>query len=376
MNIKLNFHCFKLDFCEKSYFFPVNNREKLEKTGILKLIEIISSEYDKVENSILMTLKHKIILEELEKISEEKKGEIPIIELSKLNERLSKFEKLKIEQIEKYLVDLHGLGLIIYFDSDSVRDIIIVNPDWFNKIFKTIVDHGRKRIAEILENTLKELKIMIQYGDFKNDSINKDTETSEQRIKSYLTKIKGNADQRKCIDEIWTKSSEREKSNIDKLSYQNMLNEISYVEKLLRKEGNERAIDINKDSLNFPSYTDITQIFHTIEYTSMFMLVKQMIGPPKTNPTKTESEEYLRKIEFLKKILGNFDLILPKERIERDQDKNNVPKQKYLVPFLFPFKKPKEIVLKGGLRLRELKIRREWNVQYFFPFKPSSMWKM
>ena len=69
-------------------------------------------------------------------------------------------------------------------------------------------------------------------------------------------------------------------------------------------------------------------------------------------------------------------------------------KQKYLIPFLFPNRRPTILDHKGYSFINEIKRNFEWTIginflffiycfivlhyrlEYQFPFKPSSMWKM
>ena len=38
------------------------------------------------------------------------------------------------KEIEKILLDLHNIGSIIYFNDNTLKDIIVTNPVWFNKV--------------------------------------------------------------------------------------------------------------------------------------------------------------------------------------------------------------------------------------------------
>jgi hypothetical protein len=200
---------------KKLFFTYLNNRElDLDKSEISKLYKILSSEYDNVDHAVSTTLKHKIVFEEIVKMSnrkvnikkekerivekekktnffnniiqsikttknsfsshdhaeereedskeEEEDSEEPFIELPCLINNLNKnnnskyrFEK---EQVESILEDLHKLGLIVYFFKKSLSDTIISNPQWFNNVLKSIIDIGRKRVQIVFESLYNNLK--------------------------------------------------------------------------------------------------------------------------------------------------------------------------------------------------------------------------
>ena len=189
-NIKLNFHVFKETFNEKSYFCTLNNWERdIHKSGIYKIRETISSEYNQVENGVKTNLKHYLVIKEIEKLSKNKMKEIenPFVEISflveQLNQQMEEESKEAAQQIEPILVDLHKLGVIIYFNNEILKDTIITSPFWFNKVFKVILDHGRKKIGDVLEFTLKKLSEMKEKGKMKFVTKPKN---SEQEIRKTL----------------------------------------------------------------------------------------------------------------------------------------------------------------------------------------------
>ena len=186
--IKLNFHKFLLGNSknppvEEILFTCINNREKdLEKSGISQLYSTLS-QYDDVEHSVSTNLKHKLVYEQISKISNKKivnpsknerrhsksfksslnkKGkssfsshddEVPkilfkrkvtaqpeedeeiIIEVDDLLDYLSSFNSVsKREELENVLEDLHKLGLIVYLKTKLLSNIVIPNPQCFNNV--------------------------------------------------------------------------------------------------------------------------------------------------------------------------------------------------------------------------------------------------
>ena len=179
---------------EKILFTYLKNREKsLDKAGINNLYTLLSTEYDNVDNAVSTTLKHKIVFDKIEELSNrnislpdknerfesnnsssiksfssveaifggkletkkernqkkkdienndsnnQKKEEIPFVEISDLINSLNQDKKeseenFEKEQVENILEDLHKLGLIVYFKKEFLKDTIISNPQWFNKV--------------------------------------------------------------------------------------------------------------------------------------------------------------------------------------------------------------------------------------------------
>jgi hypothetical protein len=42
--------------------------------------------------------------------------------------------KESLKGLEKILLDLHKLGVIIYFDDKNLKEVVISDPRWFNKV--------------------------------------------------------------------------------------------------------------------------------------------------------------------------------------------------------------------------------------------------
>ena len=175
---------------KNGYIFNiVNNREiDVQKSGLESIKKTLCDDYDNVYFSVSASLKHKNVfevIEQLSKIEEEKNIEEdnseekeierkPFIEVSQIKSFLkeieegkSKFEKRTLlnpnkeeieeekqvakesqETLEQILLDLHSLGVIIYFKDPSLKDIVIPHPKWFNKV-KLSKKNSREKIQTI-----------------------------------------------------------------------------------------------------------------------------------------------------------------------------------------------------------------------------------
>jgi hypothetical protein len=144
----------------------------LKKSGIEKISRILTEEYSNLTNNTSTNLKHKIVFEEIEKISkrndhlksqneifkeenifdfiynifdsQEKvklntsfdiykyQEEIPFIKLETLKLNLinnKEYQEDALEasiEIEQILLDLHKLGVIVYFNEEVLKNTIIV----------------------------------------------------------------------------------------------------------------------------------------------------------------------------------------------------------------------------------------------------------
>ena len=248
-NINLKFHRFNEKYCEnikekKSIFFSLNNREKkLENPKFLQLLQIISKEYNNVENSTKLTIKHNYLWNVLKENENNKSDEM--IKYSLIENELIEKRKLIENSIElrKLLVDLHKTGSIIYFDDDILREIIIPDPKWFNIVFKTIMNYGRKKIEMMIEylfHLLNEEKInQPRKFDLKKEKILKSVENKLKELKKGLPFELD-------IDQIWEQY--RKRSIVDKISFHSLLEDIERIEKdLLDSKNEEILIKIKTD---------------------------------------------------------------------------------------------------------------------------------
>ena len=173
-------------------FMTLSQREQdLKKSGVFKLRKLLAESYDNTQHSVQCNFKHNLLFQlihslsspssslinkkenkkdkkKVEKNSLEKsflEGKKPFLQVSELRERLEEIaegkkeeKKVKkkeeeerkeakeaLEELEKLLVQLCKLGVIVYFEHPLLRNTIIVDPRYFNLIFKSIIDYGRKR---------------------------------------------------------------------------------------------------------------------------------------------------------------------------------------------------------------------------------------
>ena len=297
-----------------------------------------------------------------------KENEEPFIEVSHLKERLMKSveedSNEAAEQVESILSDLNKLGVIIYFNEGTLKEKIISNPLWFNLFFKSILDFGRKKIAFIIEKIQKEVEEMERMREFQNNHL---SNNSKQQINSVIKELKGSANHKLSILEIWGNETERNLSNIYKFSFRNLSDRLEEIQQKLIEEGNEKAMLSYKIYNHLQVDHDLCQIYMNTQ--ELNILKKEILGSPKHNQTQEERRTYNEKINFLEKILIKFDLIFPKQRVVQEDTKPN-----YLVPFLFPKNKPKMIFLKGRIKKEDISRNHEWVINYHFDFKPSTMW--
>ena len=172
--IDLSFHYFsEFDALSNSKFIfcVVNNKEcDIKTSGIADLQKVVSSEYNHSSNGVSTTLKHRLVFNILTKMSEmeehfegedlpeEKREKSPFIQLYTVREKILEEFKIGIikilksmkqstdlkeeinkmlkrenlsdfidsnNQLNKILLDLHKLGVIIYFDHYLLRETII-----------------------------------------------------------------------------------------------------------------------------------------------------------------------------------------------------------------------------------------------------------
>ena len=351
----MEFHRFNESFCKNknSIFFVLNNREEnLKNSKFSQLLGIISKEYNKVENCTKLTIKHKHVLSKLEEYDKNQSDKL--IKYSLIEKELIEIRKLieNSSELRKLLVDLHKTGSIIYFDDEVLREIIISDPKWFNIVFKSIMDYGRKKIAKIIEYLFELLKN------------HKDHENLFKLVEKKLKELKNGLPFELDFETIWIKH--KEKANVDKISFYGLLKYIENIElELIKTKGNilEDLISRFSDSNN--NNIPISQVIYSMEKKMLSDIINEILGNEFNN---------IEKKRFLIDLLVKYDLILPKRKIEKiDLNKFIEFDYFYLVPFLFPEEKPSPIYFE---RFHQQKRNEEWEIKYFLPFKPSSMWKI
>ena len=442
--INLNFHKFKTQNQEnhtkegdeigdedEEIFTYLNSREKdLEKSGINKLHKILSKDYDNVDHAVSTNLKHKIVFEEIEKISKRKvviptqnekkerktlfgklrssfnfadlkevvnqgnqeirrknsadiievlKEEEPFVEVSDLmkiiNENNELNERLEREEVEYILEDLHKLGLIVYFKKKSLSDTIIANPQWFNLVFKSIIDFGRKNLQLFFESVYQKLK-----------------ETKNKKMKEEFLKtiswLKGGS-KKEEIEDIWNDKKELSLSNLDKISFENLL---STLEELITKLIEQKEYWV----LEMEELKNVSSLSQKFIFINENTLVAEVIEKVLEDYLKKGGKVYKEKKEFLMNILSLFDFVIPTKKLQYLSDGKFIRNlRSYVVPLLFPPHKPislykkssKEMIesVNGSINLsvdfkkddwKNFKFENEWIVDYILPFKPSAVWKL
>ena len=163
------------------------------------------------------------------------------------------------------------------------------------------------------------------------------------------------------MDVIW--KQKRNTSVVDKLSYHDMLTELEKIEKIFIETNNNEFLDFFKE--NNEKHLPLSQTLLTMKEEDLsHSIITEILGNDFMDKKKRS---------FLKDLLVKYDLVIPKTKV----DVFSQSTQSYLIPFLFPNKKPDKILLfDNKIDPKEIKTDQEWNIKYFLPFKPSSMWKI
>ena len=287
-HLELNFRKFKVRNTGKKnenfelFFFPLSTKElNPKKSGIHDIYELISKVYQTVSNNVCTTLKHKIVFETIESMSlklqkeeNNKDSYLPFIKTSALTEELQSFEhqeevKEAIENIEDILFDLNNLGVIIFDKNSHLKDTIIVEPQWFNKVFSIIIEDGKRRMHKVLSKTLQNLLIFEKQGVF----LQQTERNCKIVLEELIDNIKGEADHKYKLEEIWSNPQQKQLSNIDKISLDEISEKIYHLQIQMREEGVYHAFDFMK----LQSNQNILQSFYTVneEVTASLITVKK-----------------------------------------------------------------------------------------------------
>eukprot|EP01091_Cochliopodium_minus_P011605 TRINITY_DN3333_c0_g1_i1.p1 TRINITY_DN3333_c0_g1~~TRINITY_DN3333_c0_g1_i1.p1 ORF type:complete len:825 (-),score=271.19 TRINITY_DN3333_c0_g1_i1:1543-4017(-) len=379
-------------------FYAINNwEENAEKSGLKNIYEILSHSYDEVEDNISPSIKHKIVYKIIEDLSKGKDEEDPFIDVPLIREKLSLIGKGKYKlsnendnknldneygredaieakkNLELVLMDLNKLGIIVYFNDNSINDVIISSPTFFNKVFKVILDYGRKRILQISSDILEKLEETENEKeeneqkqleeDYESYFVNFETnnDKSIDILKKFSSWSKGKADKEMSMEDIWNDQEERSLSNVDKLSFANMFRIMLIIEERMNNEGKQNVINEILENYNVK---DFSQLFLSIDENKLdvYLLSDIMDTGSKRKP-------------FMAEVLVKFDFILLK-------GKKNFRKKEFLVPLLFPDRKPKQIFLtnpsseEDGKDSKVVAKKNDIKLKYYLPFKPSAIWKL
>lgn len=198
---------------------------------------------------------------------------------------------------------------------------------------------------------------------------------SKELIKKLMIWTKGKSRTHLSYEEIWNEKEEREKSNVDKISFTTLLIFSQFVKEKLEKEGKGEIIEEILYHLFEENKKDFSQLFFSIDqYELESYVVEEILG---------NCQSDLKKKDFMVEILVKFDFLLLKGRQKFDKNKYTVSKRDYLIPLLFPKCKPFPLLLSNPHLLVEnqkdsslLQKSEQWKMLYYLPFKPSALWKM
>ena len=324
----------------KLIFIYLNNWERnLKTSGIQNLYDLLSNEYNSVEHSVSTTLKHKNVHEQIEKEKKNKKTFVDTQLLFKSlkhgNENESNFSNFDVPQtlseLEDILCDLHKLGVILFFKSPTLKNTIICDPIWINNVFKQILDHGRIKIAKIIEKIIE----IIDENEKGNRKSN-----IKQKLQEKLNWLKGNADKNLSINEIEDSDEELEKSRINKISFGNLMNDLFKFQNQLIDEG---KLDLIKKTIprvdtNKQYQNDLCQLVYTIYYNSknvQFNAVVDLINHMISMKDRTNKK--MKK--FIENLLAKFNILIPQTKLKfhrGDGERYEKKVTPYLIPLLFP----------------------------------------
>ena len=461
----------------KYYFTVINNQEiGVEESGLKKIFDLLSKTYDDIKFGVSVDLKHKMVYEIIEKYSviqneneksqdneneksqddsEEDETSIPFVEVSFIRSVLHGIElgkkvegitfvegeeededdkKVAIEanqNLEKILLDLNKFGVIIYFNDPSLKDVVVADPRWFNKVFKSMIDIGRRKIQgfsylfffffffRFLKNLLliclfsqknyfilliynKKLGILeniqlflVEHGEeepkiveniesdffvsFQTNDIIQMASIKETPLTllSYLIKwAKGKADDSLSFEDIWNDDVEKMKSNVDKISFTTLLVFTNFLKKKLE---NQKIFDQLFEEVFESEQKDLSQLFLQIDENELeAYIIQEILG--------SNFRQDMKKKDFMIEILVKFDFLLLKGRTKFSGDRHIIENREYLIPLLFPKNKPDSIFINDSSNQKtnisqktlssQIFKKNQWEMLYYLPFKPSALWKM
>ena len=289
-----------------------------------------------------------------------------------------KDKKTKIN-LRKILKDLHKLGVIIFFDEDILRETVIANPKWFNILFKSVLDLGRKRVCIIFQELYDKILSSEENVENNKNSKNKVSQKkfflleSKMILEKILKELKRGFSNY-SMKQIW--QQHRERSVVDKVSYHLLLNKLEKVENSLQwtqsvcKNVNHKTIisqilNSVTNKKNFP-------ISHTLYLIKKDVLQNNIINEVLGGKHIFDRE----KKKFLLDLLIRYQLILPIQKNTKDDS------ALFLIPFLYPKNKPSSFLSLQNLHENYFLSFSSSNpftfqlkIKFFLPYPPSSMWK-
>ena len=306
-NIKLDLIGCKKYPEKEILFHPISNVElDLKRGGITSFCNLISEQYDELKEGVPLFEEHQIVFDLIEKICKNEKGETieSFVDIGPLLKSLKegKLKDLSKNVLKNILNDLNKMGLIIYLDNPLMNKTIIGNPEWLNRVFINIIDFGRRKAEEIIE------KVNDFLCNINNYKFQKTKENCKEFCSSYLKEIRSNSNPKMKISEIWKNPEEREKSKLDKTSFQNLLVKLEMIERKLIEEDNEGTEEILKEINGENENISLSKSFYHINREELFGILNTIL----------DGKDFLdkQKREFLINLLIKFDFILPQKKIE------------------------------------------------------------
>ena len=335
-HIDLKLHEFSVNG-DNLLFLPVKLRS-LGHSQVETLYNLVCTTYDSVEYSVSTTLRHKIVFEEIESLcikSDEAQTFLNVSSLEKTLKKIGEEEEPQalqaLKDLREILSDLHKLGVLVYFADEDLSDTIIWDVQWLARVYKAVLDHGKKKVEIFVENILQKLRA------------NKLRTESKTMCKEFLSKLSTKT--KLSVAEIWVNEEERKKSIVDKISFESVSNTLQEIQAQLVKEGN--------DSLILP---EALPVFHVISEDSLQSIVVEILGE--------KFRFHAQKRNYLSGILSKLDLIVPKSLKKVDS-----LSKAYIVPLLFPKERPIRMkVSKEGMEETML-------FNYKMAFISSEVWK-
>eukprot|EP01091_Cochliopodium_minus_P002654 TRINITY_DN12503_c0_g1_i1.p1 TRINITY_DN12503_c0_g1~~TRINITY_DN12503_c0_g1_i1.p1 ORF type:complete len:650 (+),score=189.93 TRINITY_DN12503_c0_g1_i1:590-2539(+) len=371
-------------------FKPINNYDtKINEVKGLR--NTILEEYSETELGSRIGKNHNIVRTILEKMADDK---VEIVKIESIENALKKmFGEFSIKQFDltNVLSDLHDVGICVYFKSkSSMKNFVITNPDWLNKLFREFLDLGRLKILDLLfllfkktkkekvrnNPKLEESPFLKELTDLLLLIVNI-KEKNDTYLQSWFSKklTNKNFDIFTEITVVEDKFKSFLGGKIKKLSFQYLSEKLTLLEYLLMEGGLVDLLKKLKNKWKVKEYHFLPQTIFTINNKDKNGILDRLSPFPLDffNDEKNKFSLMLEYKEAFQKILIILNILIPKiEILEKSLEEDH--SNRYLISLLFPFEKPKELILSGNLRAKDIKME-EWKMKYSLPFKPCTMWK-
>eukprot|EP01091_Cochliopodium_minus_P005672 TRINITY_DN15574_c0_g1_i1.p1 TRINITY_DN15574_c0_g1~~TRINITY_DN15574_c0_g1_i1.p1 ORF type:complete len:351 (-),score=92.82 TRINITY_DN15574_c0_g1_i1:129-1037(-) len=244
---------------------------------------------------------------------------------------------MDLNRLEEILENLHQLGMIIYLKKNLVlKKRLIGDPISFNTLIVNIFNFGKKKISQILE---------ILHLSIESNSTFREKLFKKKGMK-FLEKELKNIKNGNNMSLMEIKIEEINKTKIETLNFEYFSGVLEETIKLLKEEKKEEEAQRNE-------LMNISQTVYILNSSDMI----NFLG------------SFSMELTFLITLLEELEIITKIQFIEK-----NHPKEKYLIPLLFPLKKPAHLKIRG-IKYERIERKKERTLQYTFPFKISSVFK-